>query len=96
MLNIAVNARDAMPDGGRFIIAVDNQTIVPGQIPTAPDLHGAFVRMQLSDTGRSIAPDVAARAFEPFFTTKAIWQRHRPRPQPGLWLCPPSRWLRDH
>ncbi|MFL5283450.1 MAG: ATP-binding protein [Rhodopila sp.] len=72
MLNIAVNARDAMPDGGRFIIAVDNQTIVPGQIATAPDLHGAFVRMQLSDTGRSIAPDVAARAFEPFFTTKAI------------------------
>jgi two-component system, NtrC family, sensor kinase len=72
MLNIAVNARDAMPEGGRFTIAVDNLHVVAKQIARAPDLHGDFVRMALSDTGPGIAPDVAARAFEPFFTTKEI------------------------
>jgi two-component system NtrC family sensor kinase len=72
MLNIAVNARDAMPEGGRFTIAVDNVRIVPAQLPAAPDLRGDFVRIALSDTGPGIAPAVAARAFEPFLTTKEI------------------------
>ncbi|WP_158258455.1 hybrid sensor histidine kinase/response regulator [Rhodopila globiformis] len=72
VLNIAVNARDAMPEGGRFTMTVDNQRIVPGQLARAPDLRGDFVRMALSDTGPGIAPAVAARAFEPFYTTKEI------------------------
>jgi PAS domain S-box-containing protein len=59
LLNLAVNARDAMPRGGTLTISV-------AAIPPA----GA-VRLSVSDTGQGMTPDVAARVFEPFFTTKA-------------------------
>jgi two-component system, NtrC family, sensor kinase len=72
LLNIAVNARDAMPQGGTLTVEVSNQRFAPGDIAAVPDLSGDLVRVAVTDTGPGILPDVAARAFEPFFTTKDI------------------------
>jgi signal transduction histidine kinase len=71
ILNIAVNARDAMPKGGRFRVAARNRTIAAGD-PSGADLAGDFVELTLSDTGSGMTPEVLARAFDPYFTTKAI------------------------
>jgi signal transduction histidine kinase/ActR/RegA family two-component response regulator len=63
LLNIAANARDAMPQGGRFIITT---------APLAGDGgHPGWVELALADTGRGMPPEVAARIFEPFYTTKS-------------------------
>jgi two-component system NtrC family sensor kinase len=72
LLNIAVNARDAMPQGGILTVDVTNQRVVPGDIAAVAHLSGEFVRIAVTDTGPGIRPDAAARAFEPFFTTKDI------------------------
>jgi PAS domain S-box-containing protein len=72
LVNLAVNARDAMPAGGRLTIATENITL--GADSTARGRHtepGRHVRLQVSDTGVGMAPDVVERAFEPFFTTKS-------------------------
>ncbi len=71
ILNIAVNARDAMPRGGRFHVGAANATIRPEQ-SLAEGITGEFVALTLSDTGDGMAPDVLARAFEPYFTTKDV------------------------
>ena len=67
LLNLAVNARDAMPSGGTFVIATEN---LPGLADGG--LEGDFVRLSMSDEGQGMPPDVISRAFEPFFTTKEI------------------------
>jgi CheY-like chemotaxis protein len=69
LLNVGVNARDAMPEGGRFRVAANNVTYPAGD-PESDGLAGDFVAVTLSDTGTGMAPDVLARAFEPYFTTK--------------------------
>ena len=69
MLNIAVNARDAMPRGGEIRIAARNLPAVEEE-----GLSGDFVELTVSDEGEGIAPDVVAQVFEPFFTTKAVGQ----------------------
>jgi PAS domain S-box-containing protein len=72
LVNLAINARDAMPDGGKLLVTTRNITI-PG--PYAPHGHdlapGAYVLLSVSDTGVGMTPEVQARAFEPFFSTKA-------------------------
>jgi len=68
LLNIAVNARDAMPDGGVLTIAIRPVVLRGGA--ENEGLTGDFVELAVSDTGTGISPDVAARVFEPFFTTK--------------------------
>ncbi|WP_301782063.1 PAS domain-containing sensor histidine kinase [Caballeronia sp. SEWSISQ10-4 2] len=70
LLNLVVNARDAMPDGGKLVVAVENVELDAGQVGNlAP---GAYVRVSVADTGSGMPPEVAARAFEPFFTTKEV------------------------
>ena len=72
MLNLCINARDAMPDGGRLTIETGNRWIDP-RVARTQDLEpGQYVSICVSDTGGGMSPDVAARAFEPFFTTKPM------------------------
>ena len=67
LLNLAVNARDAMPEGGRLLIETQNAPVPHG---TAEIAAGDYVRLSVTDTGMGMLPDVAAKAFDPFFTTK--------------------------
>ena len=66
LLNLAINARDAMPDGGRLAVDVRNCTLEP----TLERTGGDYVRVSVTDTGTGMPPDVLARALDPFFTTK--------------------------
>ena len=72
ILNLAVNARDAMPDGGTIVIAGSNAPGLDGDDLGEDGLRGDFVRLSVIDTGTGMPPDVVARVFEPFFTTKEI------------------------
>jgi len=67
LLNIAVNARDAMPEGGAIVISAQN---APGL--AEGELRGDFVRLSVRDQGSGIPAEVLAKVFEPFFTTKAV------------------------
>jgi signal transduction histidine kinase len=71
LLNVGMNARDAMPESGRFRVGARNVTFDIGD-PTSGGLVGDFVAVTLSDTGAGMTPEVVARAFEPYFTTKEI------------------------
>jgi signal transduction histidine kinase/ActR/RegA family two-component response regulator len=73
LLNIGVNARDAMPNGGTLRLVARNVSLGADD-PAGPGLEGDFVALTLSDTGSGMAPEVAAQAFEPFFTTKEVGQ----------------------
>jgi PAS domain S-box-containing protein len=71
ILNLSLNARDAMPHGGRLIIETANVTVDEGAAATVKGLKtGDFIRLSISDTGTGIAPEVLEKVFEPFFTTK--------------------------
>ncbi|HTY69222.1 MAG TPA: ATP-binding protein [Alphaproteobacteria bacterium] len=69
LLNLAVNAQDAMPQGGMLTVSAANATLTPDS-NDGTGLTGSFVVLSVCDTGQGMTPDVAARAFEPFFTTK--------------------------
>ncbi|WP_052764084.1 hybrid sensor histidine kinase/response regulator [Microvirga massiliensis] len=68
ILNLAVNARDAMPSGGTLRVTGMNCTFGPGE--QADGLVGDFVRLTISDTGSGMPPEVLEHVFDPFFTTK--------------------------
>jgi PAS domain S-box-containing protein len=68
LVNLAVNARDAMPDGGRIAISAENVRLKAGHSPEG--IGGDFVALTVADTGSGIAPDLLPRVVEPFFTTK--------------------------
>ncbi|MBW8742957.1 MAG: response regulator [Sphingomonas sp.] len=68
ILNLCVNARDAMPDGGELTIAVENALLGPGSEPRLPP--GLYVRLSVIDTGTGMDAETLARAVEPFFSTK--------------------------
>ncbi|MBP2312585.1 response regulator [Azospirillum soli] len=71
LLNLAINARDAMPGGGTLVIRSVNCAADAAARP-ADLAPGDFVRIAVTDTGTGMSPDVAARVFEPFFTTKGV------------------------
>jgi CheY-like chemotaxis protein len=91
LLNLCVNARDAMPAGGELTLAADNVALnaeeskdIPGSSP------GSYVMLMVSDTGTGIAPEVLPRIFDAFFTTKG------PEKGTGLGLSTISRIVRNH
>jgi PAS domain S-box-containing protein len=91
LMNLCVNARDAMSAGGELSLAADNATLSPED---AARIHGAtpgdYVVWMISDTGSGIPPEVLPRVFEPFFTTKPVGQGT------GLGLPTVSRIVKAH
>ncbi len=77
LMNLAVNAKDAMQEGGRITIALANKPI---EKATEVRAAGDYVSLTVSDTGSGIKPETLPRIFEPFFTTKAPGQKPGPRP----------------
>ncbi|TFI56551.1 PAS domain S-box protein [Sphingomonas parva] len=75
LMNLVVNASDATPPGGRIVVRCDRLEAAAGAIGTPAFVEaGAYVRIEVADTGSGLLPEVAERAFEPFFTTKTAGQ----------------------
>jgi len=72
ILNLAINARDAMPDGGTLTISVVNASFDAAQALIRDLQAGDYIVLRIHDTGVGMPPDVQARAFDPFFTTKPL------------------------
>jgi PAS domain S-box-containing protein len=70
LVNIVVNARDAMPDGGSIEIGAENVQLMGNE--TVEELTGDFVALKVSDSGSGIPHEILSRVFEPFFTTKQV------------------------
>jgi PAS domain S-box-containing protein len=74
LLNLAINARDAMPDGGRLTIGTANARLDSITAETPALSPGDYICITVADTGVGMSPEVVGRAFDPFFTTKPIGQ----------------------
>ncbi len=73
LVNLSINARDAMPDGGTLTIATCNSQVDPGDLDPRSELPpGDYVRLSVTDTGTGMSPDILSRVFDPFFTTKEV------------------------
>ena len=74
LLNLCINARDAMPDGGKLAIETANRLLDDAAARERDVPAGEYVSVSVTDTGTGMTPDVMARAFDPFFTTKPLGQ----------------------
>jgi PAS domain S-box-containing protein len=70
LVNLAINARDAMPGGGAISVTAENVTLSRADTPA--EIEGDFVALRVHDTGTGIAPDLLPKVFDPFFTTKQM------------------------
>jgi signal transduction histidine kinase len=74
LLNLCLNARDAMPEGGRLTIETANRWLDERAARERDVAPGQYVSLSVTDTGIGMAPDVSAHAFDPFYTTKPLGQ----------------------
>ena len=75
IMNLAMNARDAMPNGGKLTLETANVSFDPESVGRYPELKpGDYVMLAITDTGRGMSEEVKAHVFEPFFTTKDVGQ----------------------
>jgi len=72
LLNLCINARDAMPEGGKIVVETKNRSFGPPEAQGLGLPEGDYVQFSVLDNGTGMPPDVAERAFDPFFTTKPI------------------------
>ncbi|WP_237215260.1 hybrid sensor histidine kinase/response regulator, partial [Falsiroseomonas oryziterrae] len=73
LLNLCINARDAMPEGGRLVISTRERSLSAADLAASPDVSpGTFVEIAVADTGTGMSPEVLEHALEPFFTTKPL------------------------
>jgi two-component system, cell cycle sensor histidine kinase and response regulator CckA len=73
LMNLLVNARDAMPNGGELRISAHNLELDANASQVHPDAHnGSYVSVTISDSGTGISPENLAKIFDPFFTTKGV------------------------
>ncbi|MET7245905.1 hybrid sensor histidine kinase/response regulator [Methylobacterium sp. EM32] len=70
LLNILINARDAMPDGGTVTLRTENHVFSADELPSGLAQPGRYVSVAVTDTGNGMPPEILARVMEPFFTTK--------------------------
>ncbi len=81
-MNLAINARDAMPNGGKLTIETGNAIISEADVWKNPTLvPGEYVQLMVTDSGIGMSVYVKQHLFEPFFTTKETGQGHGPRPR---------------
>ena len=74
LLNLCINARDAMPEGGRLLIGTEKVHLTEADIPDGEAAPGRYLAISVADTGAGMPPGVLERVFEPFFTTKPVGQ----------------------
>lgn len=75
LMNLAVNARDAMPDGGSIRVRTSSRVFTqPHELPDGVIDPGVYLCVSVSDTGKGMTPDIVKQIFEPFFTTKGVGQ----------------------
>jgi len=88
LMNLVVNAHDAMPKGGTLTLMTNAVEIDEAYVQTHPEARtGAFLSLSVADTGCGMDAATMSRIFEPFFHDERGRQGHRPRAGHGLWHC---------
>ena len=94
VMNLAVNARDAMPKGGKLVIATSTLDVDAGYVRQHPAARaGHAVRLSVTDTGCGMDRKTLDRIFEPFFSTKEVGKGTGPGPGHGVWHREPAQGL---